>query len=353
MELQVFKHGAKGFIFTLLTSVILLVLLSLLFVYSQAHSSSSLNYLPAQQISSLANQISTAQMTKNQLNYTTNSTNYFVSEYFFQGKKTQLDSNKIYLSEILNKLSEKTNTIMNLSSIDYSDFHLFSENFNYFWNYSSDNLAINGSYSSLLFFFSDSPSLVSDNCTSTGGTVNIIINDIFNKTPQGNCFIKLNFTGEELLINYSEPEMNFSFSNITSAYFNVSATVSATSPLQIGEQPKLFTTYSVSNPGWTEPSYPSNTAQEKHYFTVSLYSNDYNVILIDSNSTGTYDYAYIDEDTDFTDGNSIELAGNNSKLFLNSNVFLLNIKPTGTQLKFTKLNAIHIEKKQYKLNKAL
>ena len=77
------------------------------------------------------------------------------------------------------------------------------------------------------------------------------------------------------------------------------------------------------------------------------------MILIDSNSTGKYDYAYIDEDTNFTDGNAIELVGNNSKVFLNNNVFLLNIKETGNQVTFVKLNAVHITKRTIKANKAI
>jgi len=345
MELQNYKFGTnKGFLFTIMTSVILLVLFALIYVFTQVHAPSSSNYLLSEQINSLSQQVSKAQQKINQLNYSKNSTNYFISEVFYQNKKTKLDSNKNYLTNILAKLSNQTNTNTSFSSINYDDFNLFSNNFNYSWNYSAKQLKINGNYSEIKFFFNNSPQLISDNCTSTGGTTKLIINTIFSKTPQGYCIITLNITNETLTINHNEKQTNISFNNISSTYFNLSATTTATSKQAIGETQQIFTTTTTTNPGWIEPTYPQNTATTKHYSTITLNSNNYNIIIIDSNSNNIYDFIYIDKDTNFTDRNTTELITNNSKVFLNNNVFLLNIQPDGNLIKFTKLNAIHLEK---------
>ena len=132
MELQDYKFGTnKGFLFTMMTSVILLVLFALLYVYMQVHAPVSNNYLLSEQVNSITSQISKAQQTMNKLNYSKNSTNYFVSEVFFQDKKAMLDSNKNYLTNILEKLSNQTTTNISFSTINYDNFILFSNNFNY------------------------------------------------------------------------------------------------------------------------------------------------------------------------------------------------------------------------------
>ena len=351
MGLRDCKFGTKkGFLFTMMTSVILLVLFALLYVYMQVHAPASNNYLLSEQVNSIASQISKAQQTMNQLNYSRNSTNYFISEVFSQNKKATLDSNKNYLASILKKLSNQTTANISFSSINYGDFILFSNNFNYSWNYSSKKLKIDGDYSKIKLFFNNSPQLISDNCTSTGGTANLIINSIFNKMPQGYCIITLNITNKTLTIDYNEKQANISFSNITSSYFNVSLTTASTSKQLISESQELFSTTSTANPGWTEPVYPANTAPTKHYSSITLDSKKYNIIIIDLNSTAVYDAAYIDEDTDFTDGNATELATDNSKVFLNNNVFLLNIQQDGNAIKFRKLNAVHVQKNSIKAN---
>ena len=185
MELQNYKYGTKGFVFTVVTSTILLVLFALVYVYSQVHSPNSLNYLTAQQVNSIAQQVSKAQQAQNKLNYSMNSTSYFLSEEFTQDKKTQLDSNKNYLSNVLEKLGNKTATNISFSSIDYADYKLFSPNFNYSWNYSSRQLNITGQYNLLSFFFKGAY-LEADNCTLTGGSVELKINDYFDKMPKEN-----------------------------------------------------------------------------------------------------------------------------------------------------------------------
>ena len=346
------KHGRKAFVFTLTTSVILLVLFALVFVYSQVHTPSPQSYLISEQLNNLAQQISKAQQHANQLNYSSNSTAYFMSEKFYQNKKTQLDSNKNYLQKTLQELANQTNVNITYSSINYDDFNLFSSNLSYHWNYSADNLTITGNYSILELNFTN-PELISDNCSQTGGAVELRINDLFDKQPQGNCLIKLNLSSEELKIFFNEGEANISFANITDTLFTTTAITTKTNLLQEGETPATFSTTSTTNPGWVEPNYPQNTSPTKHYATITLDSTDYNVIIIDEDSDNVYDAIYLDKDTNFTDGNTIELKQGNSKVFLNNNVFLLNIQPDGNSIQLTKLNAVRLKKINYIKNAPL
>ncbi len=352
MESRNCKHGRKAFVFTLTTSVILLVLFALVFVYSQVHAPSSQAYLLSEQLNDLSQQISKAQQYANQLNYSSNSTAYFIYEKFSQSKKTQLDSNKNYLQSTLQKLANQTNVNITYSSINYNDFNLFSSNFNYHWNYSATNLTITGNYSLIRFNFNN-PSIISDNCSQTGGQVELKINSIFDKKPQEYCLIELNLSNEILKIYFNQTKIKLSFDNVTKTIYNLTAIVPRTSQLQEGETPLTFTTTSTTNPGWIEPNYPQNTSATKHYATITLGSTSYNTIIIDENSDGTFDAVYFDSDENFTDGNTIELKQNNSKVFLNNNVFLLNIQGNGNSIKLTKLNAVRLKKLTYVKNAPL
>ncbi len=347
MQLFTYKYGSKAFIMTVMTSFILLMLLALMFLYSYSHKPLSSSFFEANTISSLSFAFENDLNNVFQTNFSYNSSHYLIQERFFQGKAGNVSNRLSSYSLLISKISTIINSSLSFdfAALNYSNINASAVGIKYVWDYPSDKLVLNGSYSHLVFNFSNS-SVINDNCTNIGAIfLEINAGDYFSKNLSFPCTISLNFSGNVLNIDFDGQGFIFDYSSIPSISHSLLIRTDKTSGFKHYLNHFQADTSSTTNPGFTEPSYPSGTNAVKHYGTVSLYGVNYNLIVIDYNNDSYYDAVFIDADSNFS--NSF-MKTNASQIFLNSRGFLITISQDGNSVSFDNVLSLYYYKEKDK-----
>ncbi len=203
---------------------------------------------------------------------------------------------------------------------------LWSENSSYQSNFSSRVIRISGFLNYSYRTGSVSCSL-SEDCTEGSGK-RIIINSggcQYNALVSGSCQLNLTYPDGRIVVNYSQTELTVDYSGY-SGEITVNQTFGTPGELVLSGPRTLGSTSSTSNPGYTEPDYPSSFGLAKHYGSIVLGGVTYYLIVCDNGNDSSYDYYYLSGTTDFS-GEKPRASG--SATFLNNKVFLITVNVTG------------------------
>lgn len=332
----------KAFLFTVLSSIILLLLIAMMSLFSHTHSYQA-NSLVVSSTFSVASDSFRSDVSKIlKMSDSSNSTHYIIVENFSSGKSSSVQSRLSSYNSLLQRYANLTasNISFNASSY-YGVLACSGAGFGYRDDANAKTLAVNGSFSHVRFDVSGS-AVITDTCNNAGTTnLTIVSGQTFSKRPGAACAVTLNYSSYSVTVGYNASHYVIDYAQAPSEMQVRTAANGSSVPFECAANATSAPTASTSNPGYIEPPYPGGAGAVKHYGSVSIYGAAHYVIVMDYDDSGSFDSAFVSPSTNFT---GVVFSVNQSQMYLNSRVFVITVAADGSAVGFDEKIGAHFAK---------
>ncbi|GEM_PF-5766046 len=349
MGLSHSEHG-KGFVYSIMVSTVLLILLILLAFSISLRENTSWKYISAHSLDGMASSIVNDAHALIGLNYSCG-----------EGECVIEDSPKNHSESVplIIKDAERgfaligVNASMDVYSLNTTDtLCLWSDNTTYCSNHTSKNIKITGFNNISHTITGPSTCTLTENCVEGAGKhiqIELAGCSYNNTVTSSSCSIILSVPGANITFDYTPNQTALDYSQYAGE-IHVITKIGTNDTLWMSGPRTQGSTASTTNPGYTEPDYPDTFSSIKHYGSITINGTNYNLIVCDYQNDSAYDYYYISDSSDFS-GKEPHRTG--SAMFLNNKVFVITVNMTGNSVTAHDSPGMRVEKGSQKIVRPL